>query len=155
MKPTLVIDSREQTPLKFTNLQTVAGTLYAGDYGIQGSLFRHRFAVERKSADDLVQSLTRDRERFERELLRLRSYDFRRVLIECNEETIINQRYRSKASPKAVMHSIYAFEIRYDVQFIFAGTRERAARLIERWATYYWREQMKMAEYMTKNTRAV
>jgi hypothetical protein len=34
--PVLVIDNREQTPLVFTRLRSVRGTLYSGDYGIRG-----------------------------------------------------------------------------------------------------------------------
>jgi ERCC4-type nuclease len=47
-----VVDVREQTPLVFTRLQAVSGTLYSGDYSIQG--LEAIFSVERKSIEDLV-----------------------------------------------------------------------------------------------------
>ena len=32
----IVVDNREQDPLTFTRLQSMTGTLYSGDYSIQG-----------------------------------------------------------------------------------------------------------------------
>ena len=34
--PVIVVDTREQAPLKFERLESVAGTLYSGDYSIAG-----------------------------------------------------------------------------------------------------------------------
>jgi ERCC4-type nuclease len=51
-EPTIVIDSREQTPLPFSKLKTQAGTLLTGDYSVAG--LENLFAVERKSISDLV-----------------------------------------------------------------------------------------------------
>ena len=47
LRPVIVADSREQEPLTFTRLQSVRGTLYSGDYSVQG--LESKFAVERKS----------------------------------------------------------------------------------------------------------
>lgn len=52
--PTIICDSREQTPLEFTRLDTVTGTLYAGDYGIQGDLYAQACAVSEYRALDPV-----------------------------------------------------------------------------------------------------
>jgi hypothetical protein len=35
-RPVIVVDSREQSPLAFTRLKAVTGTLYSGDYSILG-----------------------------------------------------------------------------------------------------------------------
>ncbi|MCK4565263.1 MAG: ERCC4 domain-containing protein [Verrucomicrobia bacterium] len=153
MKPSLVIDSREQRPLEFANLQSVGGTLYSGDISILG--MEHLVSWERKELNDLVQSVTRGRDRFERELHRLRGYHFRRVVIEGTEDAIMNHRYRSKASPKSILHSVYALECRFNIPFIWAGSRENAARIIERHAYWLHRDAMKLAEAMTKHAEAV
>lgn len=50
VRPTIITDTREQTPLVFTNLVTVAGTLTSGDYAPRG--LEHLAAIERKSAAD-------------------------------------------------------------------------------------------------------
>lgn len=132
----VVIDTREQSPLDF--LHSAPGTLTSGDYSLLGA--EHLFAVERKSIADLVGSLTSGRERFERELHRLRGFHFKRLLIEGTDEDIIEHRYLSKALPKSILHSLSAFEIRYDIPVVFGGSRERCARLVEKWAYWFARE---------------
>jgi hypothetical protein len=71
MNPIIVIDSREQTPLNFTRFQYERGSLQSGDYSIKG--LEQMMTIERKSACDLIQSVTRERARLERELHRLRA----------------------------------------------------------------------------------
>jgi hypothetical protein len=67
LRPVVVIDSREQAPLVFARLQSVAGTLYSGDYSVLG--LEDVLAVERKSLDDLANCcLASGRDRFEHEL---------------------------------------------------------------------------------------
>jgi len=141
---TLITDIREQNPLHFQHLEAVPGTLLTGDYSIQG--LEHLFSVERKSIADLVQSVTRERDQFERELHRLRGFHFKRLLVIGTEQEIRDGNYSSKANPKAVFHSLYAFEARYDVPVIFVPTPEQAALLVERWAYWYAREVQKNAK---------
>jgi hypothetical protein len=60
-QPIIEIDSREQTPLVFTRLRSVHGTLSEGDYGISGVV---DFAVERKgSLDELASNCLRPQQR--------------------------------------------------------------------------------------------
>src|SRR5262245_1280621 len=100
IRPTIVTDTREQTPLRFTQFPTVRGTLDTGDYSIAGA--ESLFAVERKSIEDLVACCMGDnRDRFERELHRLRGYPFARLLIVGVPAEIETQRYRSNISPKS------------------------------------------------------
>jgi len=142
-KLVMVIDTREQAPLPVG--EHITSGLRAGDYSFVGG--EDFFAVERKSVEDLVGSLTRDRERFENECHRLRGYCFKRLLIVGKESDVWNHGYRSRAVPKAIMHSLYAFEIRYDLPFVFCAQPEEAGRLIRRWAAYYVREVLyKMAK---------
>ncbi len=77
LRPTLIVDSREQIPLAFMRFTAIKG---AGDYSIRG--LEHQFAIERKSVDDFANCcIGGNRERFERELHRLRGYQFKRLLI--------------------------------------------------------------------------
>jgi DNA excision repair protein ERCC-4 len=133
--PTIIIDTREQAPLVFEHLASERGTLQSGDYSI--ARLEHDFAIERKSISDLCGSLTRGRERFERELHRLRGFSFARVLIVGTPHEVQAQ----AANPKAVFSSISAFEARYKVPFIWEPSPELAARLVERWAWFFWRER--------------
>ena len=67
-RPVIVIDTREQTPLVFTRLPSVTKALQSGDYSSLG--LEGRFAVERKSLDDLANCCVgANRDRFEREYL--------------------------------------------------------------------------------------
>lgn len=138
--PTILIDTREQTPLLFANLPTERATLATGDYSVLG--FERVFTVERKTIEDLVQSLTHGRDRFSRELQRMRAFDFRRLLVVGTLADLEEHRYRSLANPKAVVGSLFAFEARFDVPVCFSASPEAAAVQIERWAVYFLRERL-------------
>jgi ERCC4-type nuclease len=139
LRPVIVADSREQEPLTFTRLQSVRGTLYSGDYSVQG--LESKFAVERKSIDDLVSCcVNSSRERFERELHRLRGYQFKRLLVIGSREDIAAGRYHSRILPKAVLATLDTFEIRYSTPLVFYPSPLEAALAIERWVWRFARE---------------
>jgi ERCC4-type nuclease len=144
--PVLIIDRREQAPLPFSQLATRPGTLNAEDYSIAGA--ETLFGIERKTIADLITSCTSDRERFERELVRLRGFKFRRLVIVGSEADIIHGNFRSLANPKAVIATLHCFEIRYDLPVVFCVTPELAGRLIERWAVWFAREIKKAAHLL-------
>lgn len=147
-RPTIVIDTREQEPLVFERLAVAGGTLYAGDYSVSGG--EHLFSVERKSIADLVGSVTSGRERFERELVRLRGYRFKRLLIVGTVGEIMRHEYKSKALPSSVLHSISAFEVRYDVPVVWAATASDGGRKVEGWATWFAREMLNVVKAIEK-----
>ena len=72
----VIIDTREQMPFSFSGfpVEIEEATLDAGDYSC--APFHRRISIERKGFQDLVNCLGKGRERFEKELLRLRAYDF-------------------------------------------------------------------------------
>jgi len=149
-RPVIVVDSREQDPLVFTRLKAVTGTLYSGDYSAYG--LENTFAVERKSLDDIANCcLSSNRERFERELLRLRGYCFKRLVVVGTREDIAAGLYHSRILPKAVLATLATFEIRYDLPVAFIETPEAAAIQIEQWAVYFSREVMKTAQLLSKS----
>ena len=141
--PVIIIDTREQEPLDFRHLPSLRGTLYTGDYSFVGG--EHHFAVERKSIPDLVASVTHERERFERECHRLRGFHFKRLVVTGTEAEVERGEYRSKANPKSVLHSLWAFEVRYDIPVVWLKPAA-AARQIEKWAYWMWREIELVAE---------
>lgn len=139
VKLVLVIDSREQEPLRFTHLAVEIGTLQSGDYSFRGG--EELFAVERKSVGDLVGCCVGDnRDRFFRELHRLRGFKFKRLVIVGSRKAIEAGDYRSKLNPKAVFATLAAVEARYDVPVVFAPNAQEAALLIESWAFWFARE---------------
>ncbi len=123
----IVQDSREQAPWIFPEGQIVeAGTLDTGDYSIKG--VETLASIERKSLSDLIGCVTSERERFTRELLRLRSYRCKAVIIEGTLQDILEHRYRSATAPEAVLGSVSAWSVRYEISFVFAGNAEGGSR---------------------------
>ncbi len=151
--PVVLIDSREQRPLVFTRLPCERATLWTGDYSVRG--MERTFSVERKSLDDLAASLTAGRERFAREMERLRGYSFRRLLLVGTRAQIEAHGYASKVAPAALLGSLAAWEIRYSVPVVFAATPEAAAVEVERWVWYAALERLKEAEALQGRQRGV
>ncbi|OLN30693.1 ERCC4-type nuclease [Desulfovibrio sp. DV] len=124
----IVIDSREQAPFHFHgyDAEVAPGTLQAGDYSLYG--LESLVAVERKSLSDLVACLGRERERFERELERLRGFESAAVVVESPMADLALGQYRSALNPKAAYESVVAFMCRYRLTFYFAQDRRGAER---------------------------
>src|SRR5258708_6345846 len=148
VEPTIIVDTREQDPLVFSRLQSERGTLPTGDYSIKGA--EHLFAVERKTISDLIGCCTGDRERFDKELLRLNANRFRRLLIVGTEKEIWAGRYRSSIKPQSIMGSLSAWQMRFDCPPVFRTTAQSAAALVERWAYWFARECLIVAINLTK-----
>jgi ERCC4-type nuclease len=152
MRPIIVVDTREQLPLVFTRLPSIIGALPSGDYSALG--LENAIAVERKSIADLVSCCSgENRERFERELHRLRGFRFKRLLIVGSQADIEQHAYRSRIGPKAVLSTLAAFEIRFDVPVVWAGTPEVAALRVETWVWWFAREIVQQANALLRSTR--
>lgn len=136
--PSIIIDSREQQPWKFENLPTETGTLDTGDYSIRG--LEHLVAVERKSLPDLLACCGRHRDRFKRELQRLRGYEFRLLVVEADGAEIERGAWRSQLRPKHVMGSLAAWTAQYVLPVWLGGDHKAAARFAERFLDQSARE---------------
>lgn len=64
----IIIDTREQKPLRFTGHWTTRRKLNEGDYNIEELI--PYIVIERKSLQDLYHSITTEHERFKDELVR-------------------------------------------------------------------------------------
>jgi len=119
----IIVDTREQRPYQFEeyDVEVIRHGLKTGDYSLAGH--EDRVALERKSLDDLIGCLTTGRDRFERELERARKLDYFAVIVEASMEDVAKGRYRSKINSHAALQSILAFQVRYGVNFIWAGNR--------------------------------
>ena len=141
--PKVLIDTREQKPLRFTHLAAEPATLHTGDYSVRG--LEEFFAVERKSLADLAGSLTRERDRFMREMHRLRGYPCGYLLVIGDDMELSRLIKQGRLKLHQVEHSLRAIQSRYGVHVERAYTEEHAARLVETWAFCAWRESMKPA----------
>jgi DNA excision repair protein ERCC-4 len=122
--PTAIVDTREQLPLELAPLPVVRACLPAGDYSIEG--MEERVAIERKTMGDLVSTLTYGRERFERELDRLATYERALILVEGDLSEIVEARYRSQVPPQCLVGSFASFFARWGIATVFAGNRRNA-----------------------------
>ncbi len=146
-EPTIIIDTREQIPLAFDNLPTEAGSLDTGDYSIKG--LEHLIAVERKSLDDLLACVGRERSRFKHELQRLRGYRFRLLVIEADATTLEAGEWRSRLTPSHILGSLAAWTAQYGLPTWLSGTHEAAGRFVERFL--YQSARCVATDYVTAN----
>lgn len=147
--PRIIVDTREQTPLVFARLASEVSGLTTGDYSFSGG--ETYMAVERKSVADLVGCcMGIDRARFERELHRLRGFKFKRLLVVGTLEEIAAHQYRSRIEPDAVIGTLAALEVRYEVPVVFAATPEGAASWVEQWACWCAREIVTEANHLAR-----
>jgi len=152
--PVLITDTREQAPLAFTRLPHRTGTLQSGDYSFAGG--EELFAVERKSIADLVGCcMGSNRERFARELHRLRGFRFKRLLIVGAVADIEAGSYRSNITPAAVLATCAAIEARFDIPVVFAACPADAALQVESWAAWCAREMVNVAKGVENESQKV
>ena len=150
----VLVDTREQLPLSFAGIKADRvdkgatlivelhkATLKAGDYSLWG--YADRVAIERKSHADLLGTLGKGRDRFERELQRLAEYEFAAVVVEAEWSTILREPLEySRLSPKTVHRSVIAWQQRFHrVHWHFLPDRRFAEittfRILER----FWKNQ--------------
>ena len=119
-----IVDTREQTPFDLSPLMCKSSGLATGDYSVDG--MEDQVCLERKELGDLIACCGPERERFIRELQRMKAYQHRMVIVEAAWAQIVTGSYRSQLDPKAAVHSIISFQAHYAVPFLFAGTRDMA-----------------------------
>lgn len=141
----IIRDTREQDGFTFKSgcylpppIVTV-GTLNSGDYSLAG--FEAKVAVERKSLQDLVGCLGRERERFVRELERLRGLDSACVVVEAPASALMAGAYRGALDPKAGWQSVVAWQMRYGVPFIWCAGKDDAEAACYDFLRHYARDR--------------
>lgn len=152
---TIIVDTREQTPFAFEEwgFNTEVGTLKTGDYTVKG--LESQVVVERKSLADLLGCIGKGRQRFERELTRMKEFKSRAVVVSASEKEIEAGNYHySRLTPKQVIGS-YTGWMAWNIPFIFAEDHEKAAK---RAAHFLWINAKrhlrinKLGEVTTKET---
>lgn len=128
------VDSREKTPWLLPAWRTEVVTMKEGDYGIAGfsSMSNPEFIVERKSVEDLVGSVTSSRERFFREIERMRAYRFAAIIIEGSQREVEGGAYHSQARPESILQTLAAIEVRAGIHCLWGESPEGAAVQFER-----------------------
>lgn len=146
----ILVDTREQHPWTFTNLEADrkqgGGVLYVkrrrtalhtGDYSIDG--YQGGVTIERKSLEDLVQTLSSGRERFEREHNRMAEMGVGNavVMVEGAWRDIWENVVGSRMAPKTIHRTALSWFEKYGVPWMFCGSRrwaeESAFRFLQKW----------------------
>ncbi len=136
----VVIDTREQLPYVFSGCRVSRRKLDVGDYSIEG--WEDKISIERKSANDFYGSIvnnkeTDNRDRFERELERLKGYEFKALVIEEEEQDILcPEIYGREIDRNSVYGSIISFEIKYGLN-VYYGNRKWCENKILNWFIYW------------------
>jgi ERCC4-type nuclease len=130
---TILVDSREQLSLsfdKFRGVNTVRKGLRTGDYSISG--YEDVWTCERKSVSDLVGTLCQGRERFERELDRMRVFEEKYLLIEHSPSILFSYCMKHGWIKKfdMIIQSLHSFQHRYGIQVRFCKDRDYMAEYI-------------------------
>lgn len=157
---TVIVDTREQAGWSFTGfnsdsdrkfrplvIYTESKGLKTGDYSIKG--FEDQVCVERKSPADAFSTFTVDRERFERELERMKSMRFSAVVIECDWERILlgpdkvgSSDEHRRVIGKTVYRSILAWQQRFpNVHWLPMPGRAAAEMACFDVLTRFWKER--------------
>jgi ERCC4-type nuclease len=130
--PAIVIDTREQRPYRFEPF--VLSTLDTGDYSVTG--YEDRFAIERKSKEDLYSSLGQGRERFEREVARLGRLDYGAIVVESSLSGLLCPPGFTQMNPRAAVCSLLAWSVKHGVQVFFADDRAHGQALTRKILQY-------------------
>ena len=130
-QPVLIIDTREQAPFNFPEdvVSVTRRALPAGDYTLEG--LEDLAVVERKSLDDLVQSLIRNWDRFHRELRKLQSIPGACVVVEAGLNDLLSHRYTSGVHPSAVLGAVLSVIVDFRVPVYFCGSRPAACHFTQ------------------------
>lgn len=133
----LAIDSREQKPLKFENIQTKPIKLAFGDYCFINEPYFSNVFIERKSIQDLWGTMSGGYERFNKEVERAKSQDgYLIVVVDYQfskaQSYNYNKKY-SKATADFIFHRIRELMQSFDnIQFVFSGGRKESVELIQK-----------------------
>lgn len=157
----VIIDTRENQVEHITkyfdskNIKYLFQKLDFGDYSVilkpipeiglnEESTFFKQISIERKnSLEEISANLSKERERFEKELTR--SFGARLILmVEESQgyEKIINHRYNTDLSEKSFLATMFTYGHRYNIDINFIEKRY-AGMFIYYQLFYYVREQLK------------
>lgn len=122
----VLADTREQMVPPFPEGVVIERRMMKeGDYSTPALVDVAR--IERKSASDFASTITWGRERFDREVERLRAIRFKAVVVEADVHDV----YRASAvHVHSVIGTIASLYARYDLPVLFIGNPAGAGRLI-------------------------
>ena len=146
----IIIDTREQLPLKFQNVPIKYQKLEAGDYSLVG--FEDKgITIERKSIDFLP-SITRDRERFEQELKLLTEFEAKAIVVEASYDGLVHPPIpQVHVSERSIVGTVASITVTYGVPILFVGGRKNAAEIVYALLRLYYEKKRGGTNWEKKN----
>lgn len=128
----IIIDTREQKPLKFTGHKTTRRKLDEGDYNTIE--LEPYIVIERKSLQDLYGSIIQGHERFKAEIMRSKAknkefYIFLEGTIKKFVEKEWSLRYLS-TKPEILSKILKTMQEKYEITIIECNTRDEMSKKI-------------------------
>ncbi len=135
----IIVDSREQNSLKIDYNTEIQGLKF-GDYTLDKPELCGSIYFERKEIKDFISTVTKDIERFKRELQRAKDNNaYVIILVESSLTNTLSFNYLPhvkkfvKISPEAVFHNVRLLIQEFEnCQFVFVSGRVKAAELVKR-----------------------
>lgn len=126
----IIRDTAEQKPLTFSPRALVVNeSLDIGDYSARGLV--GKVGYERKTLDDLVNSLIHDRERFFNELREAQKFELFEIIVEADIKQLFDGRMHSNAKPESIIAAISQLKFEMKISTHFLGCRPAASLWIE------------------------
>lgn len=147
--PTIVTDSREQAGYLFKGKEAeakiVMKKLDVGDYSLEG--YENEIVIERKRLFELFNNFAADRERFMREIDRMKNIPHKFLLIEDSFEKLIglinSPRLPGKTTVKLVVATLISLMIKNNLKVVFAANPKLAEQLAYRILLKFFSYKMK------------
>ena len=131
----MIVDSREQIPLKFKDgvfEEVVVEGVPFGDYWCEVDGVQVPFCFERKTCGDLWGTMTKGYPRFKREMERAKKHGFQMELIIEGSMTEIARGFGySQFKGESMLKKLAMLRVRHDLPYHFFNTRREMARYIE------------------------
>jgi len=148
----IIVDTREQAPYLFAEFDAVEREfrrLPTGDYTVDG---HGDIVIERKSGEDFLNSITHERDRFEREFERLQAIPSAHVIVEMGWPKILSGEFGARRiSVHSVTGTVISWTIKYpNVHWWFADNRSQGEELVVRLLSKYFDYQAKVSKALVK-----
>lgn len=135
----VIVDTREKEPYGFddSKFDVIQKALPAGDYSLAGR--ENQIAIERKSLIDYVHTLIQGRDRFKKELQKLRTMPGSCIVVEGCIDDLHRGIYRSGASPRSLIGSTMSIIVDYGIPVFFCTNRQYARLFVQDYLVRYAR----------------
>ena len=137
---TIIIDTREQCPYDFPFSKRQC--LPSGDYSING--YEQHIAIERKTKQDIYQSVSKGRKRFKKEVERLATYKYAAIVIESSLDNLLIPPPYTELSPRVVINTLLSWSIKYRLHVFFASDRDHARAIVYRLLEKFWLNRVEL-----------